>query len=308
MNANTLLVAFAIAALLSCLPPSDSIIALPQFPSEEGNRLASAVMGQNTGEILKLGKTAPAALNEQDKKWGMTLLYWAVGTERFEAVKALLEAGASPNIPTRWNNETPLFLAAGYSFVDNDAKKDPKYVEILLRYGANPNLDVGVVAATPAAQSLPAGQQLFQEDFETALMEAVGSGFGKVKALVEAGADVNRKTPSGRTAAYQALLLRDVESAHYLIAEKHARVSEPYQRGKLMAMPGENERDEFPMVDLLRDWIFELDSESYRLKKEIIQEFARQGVDYWKTKIPADRFQQIQELHPKDWKDFAAKY
>ena len=42
----------------------------------------------------------------------------------------------------------------------------------------------------------------------------------------------------------------------------------------------------FYPVARLRYWVPALDSEDYRLKMEIVEEFARQGVDYWATEIP----------------------
>ena len=65
----------------------------------------------------------------------MTLLHWAVGTEKYNSAEALLKAGADPNIISTHTNATVLFLSAGYSFIDTQAKEDPKFVRLLLEYG-----------------------------------------------------------------------------------------------------------------------------------------------------------------------------
>jgi hypothetical protein len=59
--------------------------------------------------------------------------------------------------------------------------------------------------------------------------------------------------------------------AYYLIIEKKAKINEPYFRGEHMALPGENPNDEFYPVDILRNWVYPLDSEEYKLKMEIVK-------------------------------------
>ena len=65
----------------------------------------------------------------------------AVGTEKYKSAETLLQCGADPNIATTHSGETALFVAAGFSWVDNLAKTDPKYVKLLLKYGADPNIN-----------------------------------------------------------------------------------------------------------------------------------------------------------------------
>lgn len=73
-------------------------------------------------ENRKAGQKNPHWLNYQEPKYGATLLLWAVGTEKYNSAKTLLKYGADPNIAT-FEGETPLFIAAGYSWVDIYAKK-----------------------------------------------------------------------------------------------------------------------------------------------------------------------------------------
>ncbi|MFT8350500.1 hypothetical protein [Clostridium saccharoperbutylacetonicum] len=41
---------------------------------------------------------------------------------------------------------------------------------------------------------------------------------------------------------------------------------------------------------------------------EIVDEFERQGIDYWKTKIPKDRLEQIKKIYPDAWEEYIKKY
>lgn len=138
-------------------------------------------------------------------------------------------------------------------------------------------------------------------------MESIGYGIDKTKALVEGGANINARTPTGKTAAIAALswaggqIDAAEEYAHYLIAEKHADVTKPW-----LPMPGPQHRIE--PVTLLRDWTPDLDSEGYRMKMDIVKEFARQGVDYWKTEIPEDVVKQMKERYPDTWQEYLKKY
>ncbi len=266
--------------------------------------LALAVKEQKTSVIEKKAKNKPKLLNYQESKYGVTLLLWAIGTEKYNSAEALLKCGADPNIASvrykTYGEETPLSLAAGFSWVDRDAKKDAKYVKLLLRYGADPNwCFIGHEHGTEPGTSI--------------LMESIGCGIEKTKALVEAGADINHKTKSGETAAVIALriggpnsTLEGMEYAHYLIVEKKAKVSEPYYRRKSYGNEDPNEK--FFPVDILRDWICDINSKEYKMKMEIVEEFARQGVNYWDTKIPSDRLEQIKKLYPSTWQEYIKKY
>jgi hypothetical protein len=264
--------------------------------------LAVAVKEQNTAAIEKLAKDKPELLNYQDPKYKLTLLLWAVGMEKYNSAEALLQCGADPNIASvryeTYSEQTPLSLATRFSWVDNDAKKDPKYVKLLLQYGADPNW-------------IYIGHEHGMEPGTSILMESIGCGIEKTKALVEAGADINHKTKRGNTAAVQALLAGGpaVERnayAHYLIVEKKANVSEPYYRRK--SYGNEDPNKKFFPVDILRDWIVAIGSQEYKMKMEIVEEFARQGVNYWDTKIPSERLKQIKKLHPNTWEEYIKQY
>ena len=276
------------------------------FRSTEAWALAEAVERQAVNDIGKLVQKHPDWLNIQEPQYGATLLYWAVGTERYNSAAALLQAGADPNIGvTNKGGITPLYEAACYSHVDNDYKQDPKYVKLLLKYGADPNKNY--LGGDPQNTGTDIGS--------SPLMHSIGCGIEKTKALVEGGADIDHKTESGRTAAIKALLqggpnstLEGMQYAYYLIVEKRAKVNEPYKRGEIGAVLGDDPNDLFYPVDILRSWTYALDSPEYRLKMEIVAEFKRQGVDYWGTEIPKYTLEHIKKIYPDTWQEYIKKY
>lgn len=257
--------------------------------------LALAVNKQDVKKIEKLAEEQPELIDYQESRYGATLLFWAVGMEKYEAAKTLLECGADPDIICTWEGGTALYRAAGYSFIDNQAKKDAKFVRLLLEYGANPN--IGFVGND---------HNNSDEIGTTPLIKSIGCGIEKTKALVEGGSDINYRTENGITAAIKAIWLggpnttfEAMKYAHYLIVEKKADVTRPWLR---------KSHEEVAPVNFLRNWIPPLDSEGYKIKMEIVEEFARQGVSYWETEPSKERLEQIRKLYPDTWKEYIQKY
>ncbi|MBW6410697.1 ankyrin repeat domain-containing protein [Clostridium weizhouense] len=266
-------------------------------------KLALAVRDEKTETIEKIIKDNEELLNYQDPKYGATLLLWAVGMEKYKSAETLLKCGADPNIASTSEGETPLFQAAGFSWIDNDAKNDPKYVKLLLSYGADPN------------KNYVGKDHDIIEEGTSPLMHSIICGIEKTKALVEAGADINYKTKSGHTAGIKALhaggpnaTLEGMQYAYYLIVEKKAKVNEAYYATENVTMPGDDPNEKFYPVDILRNWIYELDSEEYKIKMEIVKEFNNQGVKYWETKIPEYRLKLIKKTYPDTWEEYIKKY
>jgi len=306
------------------------------FKDTDAWELAKAVEAQDVKKIEKIAKDNPELLNYQDPYYQVTLLMWAVGMEKYESAEALLERGADPNIiadgtelyetiaeealaneqlewftdaPKPFQGATALYIASGYSWIDREAKKDPKFVTLLLEYEADPNIchTAGIKYTDyPGAQRFLYGA----EAGLSPLINSIGCGIEKTKALVDAGADINSKTESGNTAAIEALEVDGIpEYAYYLIVEKEAVVSEPYYTARYLSLasPNFDVKTHYP-VNLLRNWLPELDSEEYTMKMEIVDEFMREGVDYWETEIPNDVLQQIKKLHPDSWEYYIQNY
>lgn len=59
---------------------------------------------------------------------------------------------------------------------------------------------------------------------------------------------------------------------------------------------------------LLRCIVYPADSKEYQMKLEIIQEFERQGVNYYNEPVPEEIKKQIQNLYPDTWEEYIKVY
>ena len=94
--------------------------------------------------------------------------------------------------------------------------------------------------------------------------------------------------------------------AYYLIVDKHADITGSYPR--LVSFGNQMSKEECYPVELLRGWIFDIDSEKYKIKMEIVDEFMRQGVDYWNSEIPMHDLQTIVDMYPDTWREYIKQY
>jgi hypothetical protein len=261
--------------------------------------LAQAVNKQDTRKIDRIAKETPEIIDYQDPTYSTSLLVWAVGMEKYRSAEALLKAGANTEIISEGVGGTALFLASRFSFIDRTANTDPKYVKLLLQYGADPN-----------ACYVLDDENSISEIGTSPLMVSIGCGIEKTMALVEGGADINHKTPRGYTAALISLgagvytyTAEEMKYAYYLIVEKRADITSSYNP-KFSYDP---DYLRYP-VDALRYWMPKLDTEAYKMKMEIVEEFARQGVDYWATSPNEHMIAKVKITYPDTWEEYLARY
>lgn len=268
------------------------------FENTPAWELARAVKHQKLGKIEKIVSRDKGLLSYEESKFNMTLLMWSIFNGRYKSAEELLRLGADPNITSKKRGGTALFFALN--------EEDIKYTKLLLNYKADPNV-------TYCIPDKGNGETDVTECGTSALMYSIRSTFieksniDKVKLLVSRGANINYKTKLGTTAAINALLYKDIESAYYLIVEKKANIKECYHSDILL--PGLKDELYYP-VDLLLDWIYPLNSKEYKMKEAIVEEFKRQGVDYnaRKKEIPERTLDLIKKLYPSNWQEYLEKY
>jgi hypothetical protein len=188
--------------------------------------------------------------------------------------------GADPNMQDLEDGASPLMEAADIGTNGIDA--DPRFLKLLLKYGGDPN----------AVENGPLKQTKF-----TPLIVACRSGdLEYVKILIAAGANVNGLSGYGESPLEAAC--NEVETTEnpdivlYLI-EKGA----DYKRVLYKTVDKENEY----ITDAMREWRFDLGSDAYKKKMQLVDFLKKNGMDYRKTKIP-------EEFIPDYSKEYLEKY
>lgn len=212
-----------------------------------------------------------------------------------------------------------------------------KAAEILLKYGADPNIQSSVTGEFPLYRAsgmfwqtssfnqgtefvkllLDYGadinkpkysKEVFNEpNGTTSLMEACKCMcYDNVRLLVENGADINLTNEFWQCAAQYAMQVFRVNQdiAKYLIAEKHCIVTRPYK----IKMDSENKNHY--LKDMLKTsmFMFPLNSKAYKIKMEIVKEFENQGVKYESITIPDITLSEIKEHYPNNWEEYIKKF
>lgn len=271
------------------------------FKNTVGWDLIQSVDKNNIPEIQNILKQNRKLVNFQDPFFGTTALMWAVSSDKYQSAKTLLDYEANSNLISK-TGTTALFRAISYSRDDTHVNEDPKFVKLLLAYKADPNINYCSLKIEGQTDPIECGT--------SPLMYSVSRGFEKVKLLVNAGADINYHTTTGKTAAIEALLMKDINTTYFLVVEKKADISQPYYFYSLTNDTViEKEQPHYP-VDLLLDWVFDLNSLEYQKKKEIIEEFKKQGVEYKSRKESISKLilRRIKKRYPNSWQEYLEKY
>ncbi|KAM0696048.1 hypothetical protein Q7P36_004531 [Cladosporium allicinum] len=166
-------------------------------------------------QILESG-TAPDGEPEHH------LLHIALSNGDLDTLRLLLRFGAQGDAPDR-AGLTPLYAATQAMFLAG--------AQVLLQYGADPNLSVGAHGETPFAASLTEGKDHFAllyidngahidttlANGNTPLTQAIETATDSavVELLLSKGADPNRKNTHGETALFKAI---NADRLDYVIA------------------------------------------------------------------------------------------
>lgn len=152
-----------LATLMACAnPPEQSD--KPAFPNESilfGKPASEAFETLSTAQLVSYAcqgdvEAMQVALNaganvDEVGSDGVTPLFWVLGCENYEGFKALLEAGADPNVPFtvlyRTHSDYRLMNAASRNL-------DVRYLKLLLEMGVDPNGSQGPTINSPLTNAV----------------------------------------------------------------------------------------------------------------------------------------------------------
>lgn len=276
--------------------------------------LSKAVYREDVKKIQKILVNSPELLDYEEPKYGVSIASFAAKKGKLEALYTLVESGLDPDcIIKYWGESMSIFgyfvslnewdLDKEFSFISRPfvkykAKDD--YVKLLLNRGANPNIVIkGRRAGGGVEYTTPLIEAIKKEDLNTVML------------LVENGAEINYKDEYGITASIVALRWAtdayynlDTSIINYLIFEKNADLS-----GTHSYTESDREAGLFTEnVGILRDWIFELDSEEYQIKQKYIEKFKTFGQEYNITTLKPYQLRAIKKKYPNGWMEYIERY
>ena len=202
-------------------------------------------------------------IDEQEPYYGQTLLLWGARKGYYDFCELLLDNGANPDVQAN-DGTTALIQAANLAHA--------ALIRLLLRKQADPNI---VAEMKPIDSYQP---------MRTALIVAAGNSLEHTQLLVEAGADINYTCDKFRmqNAVVSAMRARKIEVARYLIIEQKINLDNIIHLN--------HKKDTVDIRTYLRDLAFELESEEYKIKMEIVDHLQRNKIDYWAAPVPRNMY------------------
>jgi uncharacterized protein len=252
-------------------------------------KLTKAVWDENTDEMKKIVQEEKVDVNYQEDKYGKTLLMLTIVNRQLKSCKSLIELGANPNIPDKFDGSSAMIEAAE---VEEYSKDNTEFLKLLLAYDGNPNfVEVGKRREDNSTRNTP-------------LIAACGdinevvSPIYKVKLLVEAGADVNYMNEFKTTALTTAAIHDHYDVVFYLL-ENGADYQVPIF---------DREGKSIYLWDYLREVLFPLDSKKYNQKMQVVNFLKRKGIDYRKLPIPNSIENEIKKNYLNNSQEYFERY
>jgi len=248
--------------------------------------LAKAVEEGDTSKIKTEVIENKINPNYQEARYGNTLLMMSIFNNDYASAKALLDAGADPDLRDKHRGANAVIDAAGNS--------DLKYLKLLLAYKGNPDV---VENRTVKDDDSP-----MQTAVTSAISYSDPNSLKKVELLIEAGADVNYPVDKNNNTDLplgKALLQDKIDVALYLL-EKGA----DYRRAVYKTINGHD----VYILEALRKSMLDLQSPEYQKKLAVVAFLKSKGLDYYKEPIPDYILKEIKKKYPKNWEEYARKY
>jgi ankyrin repeat protein len=255
--------------------------------------LAQAVEKQDSLEIKRIVREENVDVDYQEPKFGNTLLILSVINQQLISAETLLKVNADPNKHNTYDGSTALIEAAE---ITEGADDNTAFIMLLLAHGADPN-------QAETGDRKP-GNTLRKSPLLSACSDLQGSSpIGKVKALVEAGANVNYEDEFNHFPLGQAVMNKQYAVVLYLLQKGANHEKMIIDRSKF-----QNNGKKLYIADVLREHLFPLGSEEHNAKMEVVTFLKTKNVDYRKTPIPDFVMKNAKEEYPGNWQEYLEKY
>lgn len=261
------------------------------FQNTPAWNLAKAVQDENEDEINKILLKNQKLINYKDPKYGNTLLTLTIINQQMKPFQSLLKNKADINIHNTYDGTSPLIQSCMFKTYNSE------FAKILIENGANINdVEVGKRREGNSTRFTP-------------LIAASREGkMDLVQLLIKNGADINYENEFHQSALSSCVMQDRYDIAIFLL-KSGANYERPvFYRPSDSADYNPNEDKPMNLVDVLREDFFELDSQEYKNKMEIVSFLKDKGVDYSKAPIPDYINKKAIEKYPSNWQDYLKKY
>ncbi|RME56655.1 ankyrin repeat domain-containing protein [Candidatus Parcubacteria bacterium] len=258
---NLAIVYFLLINISSCAQESRYVAF---FRDTDAYELAKAVEKGDLEAVEKLIEQDINLLNVTNPVTGSNVLVLAMQVEQFEVFKRLLELGANPNFINPYTKHSILIDAIRPFGSQFEWRIEPKYVELLLEYGADPNY---------AIENDFTNEKQWYIMATSPLMEASKLDLNIVKLLVRYGADPYKRLGEKKLTPFgEAVMACKFDIIDYYIDTLGVDVMQP-----LMV----RSRDSLFVQDYIKKFMaYKKGSEGYEKKQELVKKLESRGVDF----------------------------
>lgn len=261
------------------------------FDNTPAETLAHAVDKENISciknQILKVG----IPVDYQEPKYGNTVLMNAIMNNDYQSVECLLKLGADPNLYADtiknhgWN---AVILASKFPV-------SPSLLSLLIEYGGDPNSYCKGYEVRAYGKKVPIRT--------SALDYAAEDEIEKVKILLQAGANPNRRLPEYNfPSALKVALLYNMKTT-LLLLEKGA----DYNCNFAYRTDCENECFHSILYEL-RFYQPPIGSLEFEDKQKVIKFLESKRLYYYKSEIPQIAIEIAQKRYPNNWEEYLKIY
>lgn len=255
--------------------------------------LAKAVQDEDENKIIEIASTNPKLINYQEPRFGNTLLMLTIMNQQINPFKVLISHNADVNIHNNYEGTSAIIEACSFK------QYDINFSEILLQYGANAN-DIQTGKSEP-------------NKVKSALMKASKTGkLDLIELLLKNGAKINYQNDYGQSALSECIIAERYNVAIFLL-QNGADYKRPIFYRPDYSIPVEKQNpnckgEPMYLSDVLREDFFDLHTDKYKYKMQIVDFLKTQGIDYRATPIPDYIKKKAQEEYPNSWKEYLEQY
>ena len=264
------------------------------FNGTIAEKLAKAVIREDVEDIREEVTANNIPVDCKEPNYGHTLLHIAVMNMKEESVGTLLDLGADPNVhcdSIKQDGCNAVTLACEYN---HRYKKQIHILELLLKYGGNPNSRCTGVTKDGFGKYVPYRNSALELAISCTNFN---QNLNKVKLLLKYGANLNDSA-----ALSNALIFDDMETTLFLLehgCDFRYDWSSEYDKK-------DNIKDD--ILYRLRCVTPELGSKDHIFKYKVIDYLKKHGLDYSSSKIPEHISSYAKREYPSNWQNYLEKY